>query len=96
MIIQTIRYKSGLSHDEVKRHFADRSEHYRKVPGLMQKYYVKFTDTGEYGGIYVWDSRESLDAWRAGHLSGTLAETYKIEGEAERELAEVMLVLHEH
>jgi hypothetical protein len=62
----------------------------------VQKYYVQFTDTGEYGGIYVWDSPESLDAWRAGNLSGTLAETYKIEGEAVRELAEVMLVLHEH
>ncbi|MGD8319553.1 MAG: YdhR family protein [Gemmatimonadota bacterium] len=96
MIIQTIRYKSGLSHDEVNRHFAERSERYREVPGLVQKYYVQFTDTGEYGGIYVWDSPESLDAWRAGNLSGTLAETYKIEGEAVRELAEVMLVLHEH
>lgn len=95
MIIQTIRYKSGLSHDEVARHFEDRSERYRNVPGLIQKYYVKFTDTGEYGGIYVWDSLESLEAWRAGNLSGTLAETYQVEGEPARELAEVMLVLHE-
>jgi hypothetical protein len=96
MIIQIIRYTSGLSHDEVNRRFIERSDRYRNVPGLMQKYYVRFARTGEYGGIYVWDSQESLDAWRAGNLSGTLAETYQIEGEPARELAEVMLVLHEH
>jgi heme-degrading monooxygenase HmoA len=95
MIIQIIRYKSGLTRDEVDRHFKERSDRYRKVPGLIQKYYVEFTETGEYGGVYVWDSRESLKAWRAGNLSGTLAETYEIEGEPGRELAEVMLVLHE-
>ena len=95
MIIQIIRYKTGLSYDEVNQRFKERSDRYRKVPGLIQKYYVKFTKTGEYGGIYIWDSRESLDAWRAGNLSGTLAETYQIEGEPVRELAETMLVLHE-
>ncbi len=95
MIIHIIRYKTGLSYDEVNQRFKERSDRYRKVPGLIQKYYVKFIKTGEYGGIYIWDSRESLDAWRAGNLSGTLAETYQIEGEPVRELAETMLVLHE-
>ena len=95
MIIQIIRYKSDLSYDEVNQRFIERSERYRKVPGLLQKYYVKFNETGEYGGIYVWDSRESLDAWRAGNLSGTLVETYQIQGEPTRELADVMLVLRE-
>ncbi len=93
MIIQIVRYKSGLSHDEVDRRFRDRSDRYREVPGLAQKYYVRFPGTGEYGGIYVWDSPESRDAWRAGNLSETLAETYQVEGEPEKELAEVMLVL---
>jgi len=41
------------------------------------------------------DSPESLDAWKAGNLSGTLEETYRVEGEPRQELAEVMLVLHE-
>ena len=94
MIIQIVRYRSKLSHDEVNRRFTERSDRYSKVPGLMQKYYVKFTKTGEYGGIYVWDSVESLEAWSAGNLSGTLAETYQVEGEPSREIADVMLVLH--
>lgn len=93
MLIQIVRYRSGLSHDEVDRRFRERSDRYRHVRGLLQKYYVKFMATGEYGGIYVWDSPESLEAWRAGNLSGTIAETYRIEGEPARELADVMLVL---
>lgn len=94
MIIQIVRFKSGLSRDEIDRHFRERSDRYREVPGLIQKYYVKFTETGEYGGVYMWDSQESLETWRSGNLSGTLNETYQIEGEPSRELAEVMLVLH--
>ena len=93
MIIQIIRYRSGLEHREVERRFAERSDRYRNVPGLVQKYYVKFAATGEYGGIYVWESPQALEAWQAGNLSGTLARTYEIEGEPGRELAEVMLVL---
>lgn len=54
-----------------------------------------FTATGEYGGVYVWESARALDAWKAGNLSGTLAETYKVEGEPRLELAEVMLVLRQ-
>ena len=96
MLIQIIRYKSALSFDEVNRRFNERADRYRKVPGLLQKYYVNFTDTGEFGGVYVWDSPESLDAWRAGNLSGTLADTYQIEGEPSLEFADVMLVLHKH
>ncbi len=95
MIIQIFRYKSGLSHDEVNRRFVERSDRYRKVPGLLQKYYVHFNETGEYGGIYVWDSPESLEAWKAGNLSETLNEMYQVQSAPVRELAEVMLVLHE-
>ena len=95
MIIQIVRHKPRLSHDEVNQRFVERSDRYQKVPGLIQKYYARFTGTGEYTGVYVWDSQESLDAWRAGHLSGTLAETYPVHGEPVRELADVMPVLRE-
>ncbi|HKI77243.1 MAG TPA: hypothetical protein VKA26_01735 [Ignavibacteriaceae bacterium] len=95
MIIQITRFKSGLSFDEVNQRFRERSGRYRKVPGLKQKYYVKFTETGEYGGIYLWDSPEALDTWREGNLSETIAETYQVESKPARQIAEVMLVLHD-
>ena len=94
MIIQTVRYGSRLTRDEVEQRFTERSDRYRKVPGLLQKYYVEFGETAEFGGIYVWESKESMDSWRQTNLAGTLAETYEVTGEPRSELADVMLVLH--
>jgi heme-degrading monooxygenase HmoA len=94
MVIQIVRYASGLTYDEVAQRFEDRSSRYKEVPGLLQKYYVHYEQADQYGGIYVWDSPESLAAWRKGNLAGTLAETYEIVGEPDSELADVMLVLH--
>ena len=94
MIIQLVRYKSGLPDEEVLEQFHARSGKYREVQGLLQKYYVRFPDTGEHGGVYVWDSEASLRHWRETHLAGTLAETYKVEDEPHSELLDVVLVLH--
>jgi heme-degrading monooxygenase HmoA len=94
MLIQLVRYKSGLTHEQVAERFAARAPNYREVPGLLQKYYVHFPATDEHGGVYVWDSPESLERWRESGLAGSLAETYQVEEPPEVELADVMLVLH--
>jgi heme-degrading monooxygenase HmoA len=94
VIIQLVRYGSKLSHDEVMERFEGRSDRYRKVPGLTQKYYVHYPETDEYGGVYVWESQEALDRWRNSNLSGTLPETYQVTHGPTSEVADVMLVLH--
>jgi heme-degrading monooxygenase HmoA len=93
MIIQIVRYKSGLTHEEVAERFQARSDGYRQVPGLLQKYYVRFASTDEYGGIYVWDSPRSLEKWRETTLADTLAETYNVVEPPHTEMLDVMLVL---
>jgi len=62
MHIQLVRYRAGISDKEVQEQFEARSGRYRQVPGLLQKYYVRYRETGEFGGIYVWESEESLNA----------------------------------
>jgi hypothetical protein len=42
MIAQIVRYKSGLSHEEVGGRFDERADRYRQVTGLVQRYYVYF------------------------------------------------------
>jgi heme-degrading monooxygenase HmoA len=93
MIIQIVRYKSGLSHEEVAELFEVRESRYREVPGLIQKYYLHYGETREHGGVYVWDSLESLQKWRETNLAESLEETYKVERPPHQELADVMLVL---
>jgi Putative mono-oxygenase ydhR len=78
VIIQLVRFASRLSYDEVMERFEARSDRYREVPGLLQKYYVHYAENDEYGGVYVWDSEDSLQKWRETNLSGTLADTYQV------------------
>jgi len=93
VIVQIVRYKSGLTHEQVAEQFEARSDSYRSVPGLVQKYYVHFASTGEHGGIYVWDSHEALNKWRETPLAETLAEAYQVTEQPTVEVADVMLVL---
>jgi heme-degrading monooxygenase HmoA len=91
VIVQLVRYESKLTYDEVMERFEGRSDRYREVPGLLQKYY---SETDEYGGVYIWESEAALQKWRDTNLAGTLAETYQVTEGPTSEVAEVMLVLH--
>ncbi len=95
MIIQIIRYQTQLSFQEVNKHFLERSGLYRKIPGLIQKYYVKLKDPGYYGGIYVWDSMESLQAFNESDLKASIAKAYKATEPPEVEIMDLLLQLRE-
>jgi heme-degrading monooxygenase HmoA len=70
-------YKSGLSMDEILERFRKRSDKYRNVKGLMQKLYVRDESTGRVGGIYVFDSKENLEAFMNSDLEKSIDEAYK-------------------
>lgn len=76
MVIQFFRVRTPLSEDEVMAIAQERAHEFRKVPGLIQKYYVKL-EPDQYGGIYVWDSRESLAAYRDSELRASIQAAYK-------------------
>jgi heme-degrading monooxygenase HmoA len=95
LIVQLVRYNSGLTYDEVMERFVARSDRYREVPGLLQKYYVHYSASNEYGGVYVWESEQALQRWRETNLAETLAETYRVTDGPRAEIADVMLILHD-
>ncbi len=70
-------YKSGLPTKEILGRFKKRSDKYRNVKGLLQKLYVRDESTGHVGGIYVFDSKENLEAFRKSDLAKSIGETYK-------------------
>jgi heme-degrading monooxygenase HmoA len=90
MIIQVVKFKSGLSEADVQRTIEERIPQYTALPGLLQKYYVKDNQTGEFGGIYVWDSEESLRKFRESELGHTTRTAYKVIGQARTETFQVM------
>ena len=93
MIVSLVRFKSMLSNEEVQRTFEERADGYRQVPGLAEKIYLRFRETGEFGAVYVWDSDESLERFRETDLARSIPDAYQVEGTTSFELADVHLVV---
>jgi hypothetical protein len=60
VIVSIVRFKSKLTANDVQASSERRADRYRKVPGLAERIYVRFRDTGEFGALYVWDSEEAM------------------------------------
>ena len=93
MIVQVVKYKTGLSDAEAAKTIAQRAPQYKALPGLRQKLYIREPETGEYGGIYVWEDEDSMREFRESDLAGTIPAAYRVEGEPRVEVFEVVSVL---
>jgi hypothetical protein len=71
----------------------ERAPEFRALKGLRQKYYLQDAKTGEYAGLYLWDSPEALDAYRESELRASIAEAYQAEGAPKIEVYRVMEAL---
>jgi len=93
VIASLVRFRSGLTDEEVQAKFEARAEAYERVPGLIEKLYLRYR-TGEFGAIYVWEGEEALAAFRASELGRSIAGAYEVEGgKVDAELADVTLVV---
>lgn len=93
MIVSLVRFRSNLPDEEVQRVFEDRAERYRSVPGLLEKLYLRFQDTGEFGAVYLWDSEEHLRRFRETDLARTIPDAYRVDGAPTFEIADVQLIV---
>lgn len=91
MIIHIVRFASALPDERIQQLFSARLAEYEGVPGLLEKYYLRY-DTGHYGGVYVWDSPQSLQAFRDGELSRSICDVYQV-SESSLDVADVLLTL---
>jgi hypothetical protein len=91
MVIHIVRFRSALSDERITELFYARAPEYLTIPGLLQKYYLRFR-SGEYGGVYVWDSAASMERFMAGELARSICDVYRVE-EAVRDIADVVLAL---
>jgi heme-degrading monooxygenase HmoA len=78
MLIQFIRLKSKLPEEELMRRAREREPRFKALEGLVQKYYVKLEDPGAYAGIYVWESKDSLDKFRKSDLAASIPAAYEV------------------
>lgn len=92
MIVSIVRFRSGLTDERVQVLFETRADRYRQVPGLVEKLYLRFR-SGEHGAVYVWETEEALEAFRASDLGRSIGTAYEVEGEPQTELADVTLLV---
>ena len=88
-------FRSGLPIEEIIKTSEDRADSYRKVQGLVQKYYVVDKSTDRVGGIFVFDSEENLKAFRESELAKSTGEAYKFLEPPHTRVLEIAKVLRE-
>jgi heme-degrading monooxygenase HmoA len=93
MVIQFVKLRSRLPDGDVRRLMEERSPQFRQVPGLLQKYFCRESTTGEYAGVYLWESEESMRRYRQSELARTTPAAYKVEGQPRVEVFEVLFPL---
>ena len=79
--------------EEIEATSEKRANRYLQVNGLIQKYYVTDKLTCHVGGVFIFDSKENLTAFRDSELAKSTAVAYKfVEPPATRvlEIAKVL------
>lgn len=94
-VIQIVRARTELTEEEFLRIAREREPQFKAIPGLIQKYYIKTKTPGEYGGVYIWDSMESLNKFKESDLAATIGEAYRTIEPPSVEIADILFELRE-
>jgi len=78
MILQFVKLKSALAEELLLAKAKERAPEFEAIPGLLQKYYVKIDNQGNYGGVYIWDSQESLLKFKDSDLAKSIPAAYQV------------------
>ena len=95
MIVQVVKFKTNLSEEEVIDRAREREPQFRAIPGLLQKYYFKTSQPGQFGGVYVWDSAESMKQFRKSDLAASIPQAYEVVEAPSIEVMDVLFKLRE-
>lgn len=95
MIMQIVKLKSALSDEELERVARERLPQFKALDGLVQKYYVRREGEGAFAGVYLWDSMESLMAFRESDLAKSIPAAYQLVEPPVFETGEVLFPLRD-
>ena len=87
-----VRIKSDLEPEELDRRLNERKPRFLEVPGLIQKIYGRDEATGDACGIYFFENKEALAAFRDTELAKTIPTAYEAT-DIRREVYEVLYPL---
>ena len=95
MSMLLVKFHTKLDDTQVRRLLEERLPQFRAVPGLIQKYYARERATGDYIGVYLFDSEESLLRYRSSDLARSIPGVYEVVGSPRVEMLEMLFKLRE-
>ncbi|WP_242086945.1 hypothetical protein [Aestuariivivens sediminis] len=93
-VMQMVRFKTRLSEKELYEVAKKREPQFKAIAGIVQKYYLKLGDH-EYGGVYVWDTMESLQVFKASELAASIPDAYHVIGSPTIEIMDILFQLRD-
>jgi len=94
-VMQIVKIKTNLSEAEFIAAAKKREPQFEAIPGIVQKYYLKLGGSGEYGGVYIWDSEASIKAFKETTLAKTIGEAYGVIEPPSVEIVEILFQLRD-
>lgn len=94
-IMLRVKFRSPLPLEDVSNIINSRADDFRSLPGLIQKYYLYNESSGEYAGLYLWESKEAIDDYLASELRVTIGSAYQTEGTPDIEVYEIIKTLRD-
>jgi len=71
--IQIVTFQlAGLEPDAYRAHCEAVAPRFTEIPGLRAKAWLACPSTNTYGGLYAWESRETMEAYLSGPIFGAL------------------------
>ena len=92
-LLVLVRFKSRLTAEELRLRYQARMPEFRQLAGLQQKYHVRDEAADEWGGLYFWESKASLEEYLASELRSSIAEAFEVEEAPRVEVLQVVDVL---
>lgn len=89
-----VKFHSGLSDADVMRNLEERLPLFGAVPGLVQKYYAREAATGDYVGVYLFESEDALQQYRASDVARSIPLVYEVQGTPRVEVLDFLFSLH--
>ena len=91
--ILSVRISSPLPADELVRRMNARAADFAAVPGLVQKSFGLDPLSGDICGIYIFETRAALEAYRASPLATSIPAAYAATG-IRREIFALLNLVH--
>ena len=77
MEVYILLFRTGLPVEELMKVSSIRRELFKKVKGPVQKYYISDTESDRVGGVYIFDTKENLEAFKNSELSKSTPDAYQ-------------------